>query len=503
MPGKSRLGKLARITGKIALGLTAFVFLIVLACVIVNSFDAALSDQAKAMLATPPNPYPPDQNLYLAMSGLEGAGERTIIDMGQERIEAYNQALDSLLPSPELPLEFNKKWESSKLPFSGKLEVGGQRTTSIWTDVKSHRQDVTTALVANQLLYERYLSLHSLHGYYETARPSYLAPLVFVSPQLRILFLSDIAIRLQTGTLRERGEALDDIQQDLQMWKVVLQGDGTVLSKVLAVASLHGDLILMADLIADPSTDPSSLSDALDSILLAFDPKDYRIGNAFAAEFRVTAALYKTITFANEYKLSPAPPWRQRTWNAVQAHFFKVNATENMGAAQAAQWVALGNSEPAQFYLNRERYREWLKDNGPHLSPTFLYNPTGKILAALAGSQNDAYMLRVFDVAAYQRLVYLAFQLKRQHVMNPDVASFLKAHPEWSIHPVDGKPFSWNAESGELAVNTLGPHPTGQRFSVFVGRSSPSGRDPSAPAYLRPELSSCCSHENATPEAPP
>jgi hypothetical protein len=86
----------------------------------------------------------------------------------------------------------------------------------------------------------------------------------------------------------------------------------------------------------------------------------------------------------------------------------------------------------------------------------------------LAISRNDTYPLRVYDVAAYQRLVYLVFQLKRQHIATTAVPAFLLAHPDWSTHPVDGKPFRWNAETGELAVNTLGEHLNGQRFSVRV-----------------------------------
>jgi hypothetical protein len=469
MPGTSRLAKVARITAKIALGLTAFALLFVLAWALLNSFDAPLSDQAKALLAPPPNPYPPDENLYLAMAGLEGAGERPIVEMGQQRIEAYDQALDSMLRNPDLALESTKKWESAKLPFNGDLEEGSQRTTSIWNDIKSHRQDITTLLVANQLLYERYLSLHSLHGYYETARPSYFAPFVFVSPQLRILFLSDLAIRLQTGTLRERQEALSDIQLDLQMWKLVLQGDGTLLSKIVAAASLHADFILIADLITDPSTDPSSLGDALDSILLSLDPKDYRTGNTFAAEFRGTATLYKTVTAADELGGSTASSnWLTRASNTFQAHFFKLNATENMAAARAAQWVALGDSEPSQFYANREHYREWLKNNGPHLSPASLYNPIGKILVAMGGSQNESHLLRVYDVAAYQRLVYLVFQLKRQHIATANVAAFMAAHSDWSTHPVDGKLFGWNPDTAQLTVNTLGENTRGRRFSVTL-----------------------------------
>ena len=130
------------------------------------------------------------------------------------------------------------------------------------------------------------------------------------------------------------------------------------------------------------------------------------------------------------------------------------------------RWIALGNAEPGHFLAGLDANRDWIKANVLHLSPSFIYNPTGKILAALAVSQNESYFLRVYDVAAYQRLVYLAFQLKRQHIATADVASFMSTHPEWSTHPVDGSTFRWNEQRGELSVNTLGQHPMDQRFSV-------------------------------------
>ena len=469
---KSRVAEIARISGKIALGLLAFVFAIVLACYTLNSFDASLSEQARGLLAAPPDPYPTDDNLYLAMAGLQGKGQRSIVEMGQERIEAYNQALDSLLLNSELRTEFNKHWESNKLPLSGNLNLGPQRTTSVWNGVKSHRQELTTFLAADRVLYQRYLSLHYLHGYYETARPSYLAPLVVVPQSLRILYLADIASRIQTGSLQQQREALGNLQQDLQMWIAVLKGNGTLISKMLAAAYLHADSILVADLIEDPSVDLAGLDDELGAMLPPFDLKDYAIGNAFIAEFRGTALLFKTIAVAEGSIHTKAPPsWRERTWNALQAHFFKLNATENMSAAYAAQWAVLADSKPSEFYRNRDVTREWLRKNQPHLSLNYLYNPIGKMLVAVAIPQYDAYPLRVFDIAAYQRLTYLTFQLKRRHVATADVPAFMEAHAECSTPPVDGKPFRWNSETGELAVNTLGEHPNGQRFSILVGQA--------------------------------
>jgi hypothetical protein len=458
---------MARITAEIALGLTGFVFLVVLACVILNSFDVHLSEQAKVLLTPPHNPYPAEQNLYFAIAGLESAGERPIIDMGQARIAAYNQAVNSILVNPDTALELNKKWDAAKLAFTGKLELGPQRTTSIWSDAKSRRPDIAAALASNQKLYQRYLSLHPLHGYYETARPSSLTPIIFAPQEIRVLFLSDLANRIQTGNLQTQREALTDLGGDLQTWRTVLKGDGTLIGKMLATAYLHGDLILLADFIEDPASDLRLLDDALGPLALPFDPKDYKIGNAYAAEFRVTAAVYETITAPNAFSMA-ASNWWSRMGNAFQAHFFKLNATENTGAAIAAHRVSLGNSDPGQFSVNLEAYRESLAQNEPHLSPAVLYNPIGKILVKLAENPNDGYYLRAYDVAAYQRLVYLLFQLKRQHIATADVPAFLKTHPDWSTHPVDGKPFRWNPQSSELAVNTLGDQAQGRRFSVTL-----------------------------------
>ena len=466
---KARLVKFVRITAKIAAGLLALVLLLVLVWALVNSFDVPLSPQAKRLLTPPPNPYAAEDNLYLAMAGLEGPADRPITEMGQERVDAYNQALDSMLRNPDSALNANSKWDAAKVVFRGKLELGPQRTSSIWTVTKNHRHDLAATLVSNQTLYQRYLSLHHLHGYHETARPSYLAPVISVPQQVRVLFLSDVANRIQTGTLQQQREALTDLQGDLQTWRSVLKGHGTLIGKMLAAAWLHGDLIMLSDFIEDPSSDLQHLDDVLAPLALPFDANDYRIGNAFIAEWRGVATLYKTITTANEYTASAAPPsWRKRMENAFEGHFFKINATENMSAPQAAHWAALMDSEASQFLRNREANRHWLEENQPHFSLSSFYNPVGKILVRVAMSQNDSYPLRVYDVAAYQRLVYLAYQLKAQHVATAEVPAFLKAHPEWSTHPVDGKLFLCNPETGELVVNTLGEHPAGQRFSVIL-----------------------------------
>jgi hypothetical protein len=469
----SRLAKIARIAAKITGALIAFVMLFVLACFIVNSFDAPLSEQAKALLTPPPNPYPAEQNIYLALAGLDGGAERPIIEMGQERIEAYNRALDSMLLNPESALELNKQWDAAKLKVDGKVEeLGHPRSSAIWTTSKTHRQDIAALLTSNQILYQRYLFLHRLKGYYETARPSFMAPVINPPPAMRTLFLANVANRLQTGTAQEQREALNELERDLQLWRNMLKGEGTLISKMLSVAYLHGDMILLADLLTDPSFNSGNIEELLDAMLPPFDLKDFAIGNASAAEFRSAAPTYRSISAANEMAYDAHLGWWSRIWNAFQAHFFKLNATENMNAEIAARWVAVGDSQPREFQQASQAQRKWLDKKEPHLSPSYFYNPVGKILVSIAGVKYADYSLRAYDVAAYQRLVYLVYQLKHQHIATADVAAFMQAHPEWSTNPVDDNPFRWNAETGEIAVNTLGENSKERRFSVILPLTS-------------------------------
>jgi hypothetical protein len=469
MSGQSRLARIARIAAKIAAGLLAVVILIVIALFLANSFDVRLSAQAKALLAAPANPFTADQNMYLAMAGLEGPRTRPIVEMGQERIAAYDRALKSMLLSPDIGADIEKKWNSAKLAFDGKLETGAPRSSSIWIYAKTHRQDIAVSLNSNQQLYRRYLSLHPLLGYYETAQPSFMAPVIVLPQQLRALFLADVAARLQSGSPQQQQDSLTDLRQDLQLWRAVLKGDGTLFSKMIAVASLHGDLILAADLIADPKTDLKSLDDVLDSMLVPWDLKDYRIGNAFAAEYRARATLYGTVTAANELVgTSASSSWWTKAANAFQAHFFRPNDTENMDAEFTARRISLNDSTPGEFLRNRKVYEVWLEKEGANPSPSYVFNPVGKILASLSAVQKDTYALRAFDVAAYQRLVYLVFQIKRQRIATADIASFMQAHRDWSTHPVDDETFSWNADSGEIAANSLGDRSKAQRFSIVL-----------------------------------
>ena len=473
----SAIARITRISLRIVGVLAVVVLAILLVCFAANLHDQPLSAEAKALLALPANPYSPNENIYISMAGFDASAAQSVVTAGEARISEYNQALDWSLAHPTELAAYATKTDPDKLKFSGTSDLCSSPQSSVWAEAKKHRLDVAALMSANQELFQRYLGLHRLPGYHETARPSYLAPFYLVPPSVRCLFLFDIANRIQTGSLQQQRAAIEDLSQDLRIWMAMVQGDGTLLSKMVAAASLHRDLLVLADLVTDPISDMMLFEGKQTVVLTPFPIKDWSIGNAFGAEFRAMVPLYGQMTSAtwattgtDEVRVT----WWQKLGIAFQMHFFKINATENLNARQMVQLTKLAVSDPHKFSVAREEYRSWLRENESLYSPSVLFNPVGKILVSIAEPPYEEYPLRAYDVAAFQRLVYLTYQIRRQGIEMREIPAFLIQHPEWSTHPVNGTPFRWNPQSQELIIDPVGPNPVGRRFSVAVYQPPPS-----------------------------
>ena len=461
-----------RLAAKIVATLAGVVLALFLGWLGINLFDEDLTPAARILLTLPPNPYSPENNMYVAMAGFDAPSHQSMIEAGRHRIETYNRALDTLLVNPDAGVAFSKKSEPNKLEFQGDIKAWAPLKSSIWSSAKAHHGEVTASRTANEELYQRYLALHELHGYFETARPSHLAPVVYVPQSVRTLFLADVATRVQTGTPQQQRAALGDLQRDLLLWKTVLKGNGTLISKMLAAAGLHADMLLLADLVGDLETDPALLAGEVRPLVIPFDITDWRISDAFAAEMRTIDPVLRVIPLANSPVVGssarPASGWG-RSWNVLQVQFFKLHATENLEAEQMEHLRALADANPTQFSEARDAYREWLEHRTQIASLRTLYNPVGKILVWIgSGVGYEDYTRRIYDIAAFQRLVFLAYEIRRQAIGAKDVPKFINDHTEWATHPIDAKPFHWDPGTSTLAVITTGKQQSGRRFSITL-----------------------------------
>jgi len=103
------------------------------------------------------------------------------------------------------------------------------------------------------------------------------------------------------------------------------------------------------------------------------------------------------------------------------------------------------------------------------------YNPLGKVLTSALTEPYRRYPPRAWDQAALQRLVRAGYEIRQRRVAPADLPAFLQAHPQWSTHPADGRPFLWDAVTGELRVQTISQHPPAWRFSIRIWQAAPAG----------------------------
>jgi hypothetical protein len=448
--------------GALALaGLAAGVLVIAL---LVNLRDEALAPATRALLSPPPNRFGSAENIYVALQGFDAPPAESVMAAGEARIERYNRGLDAALRDPS-PARVDRLRlpELHRLGFKGDISFIRPLELSVWDEAPRHMQEITTLLADNHELLERYLALILLPGYYETARPSALLPSATPPNELRRLFLAQLALQMQASGRIERQLALAGLEGDIGLWRRVLTGEGGLLWKMLAIAFLQSDYLLLADLIADPATELAPGDRYGDALVPLFDAADFDLGGAFAAEFRIQAA---TLRNPGADAHADAYGWLEQVGNRLSDHFLKLNATENLLASDTLGWMARA-ADPARFRERTEASSRWLLPVS--------YNPLGELLCSMATQSYRHYPPRAWDEAALQRLVRAAYEI-RQHRLGPaEVGAFLRGHPQWSTHPADGRPFLFDAATHELRMQPLAPHPPTWRFSVRIWQPPAAG----------------------------
>jgi hypothetical protein len=452
------------------LALTALAGALFLGALLVNGHDEALIPEVRALLTAPPNPYRDQDNIYVALQGFDAPPAESVIAAGEARIEHYNRNIDAALrDSPAVSLEGLAAKDAHRLAFRGDVSFIRPLESSVWNEAPQYEQRIEALRHDNYELIERYLDLILLRGYYETARPSALMPYPAAPNEVHRLFLAQLALQMRARRPVERQLGLAELELDIRLWRRVLTGEGTLRWKMLAIAFLQSDYLLLADLIADPDVELALDEKYADSLVPLFDAGDFDLGRAFAAEFRVQIA---TLRSPDSAARRGAQGWLARAGSRISDHFLKLHATENLLATQTRRWMAAA-SDPAKFYRmnpgsaggSTEQPRVWLLP--------LTYNPLGKLLTAVVTQPYRHYPPRAWDEAALQRLVRAAYEIRMRRVAAADLAAFLQAHPQWSTHPADGRPFLWDAVTGELRVQTLSQYPPGWRFGVRLWQAPP------------------------------
>jgi hypothetical protein len=459
------------------LALTGGAGVLFVATLVVNSHDETLTPELRALLTPPANPYGATDNIYVALLGLDAPPAESVTAAGEARIEHYNRNIDAALRDPSaVSLEGLAAKDAHRLAFKGDVSFIRPLESSVWDEAPLHEQQIEVLLQDNHELIERYLDLILLHGYYETARPSALMPYPVAPNEVRRLLLAQLALQMRARSRFQRQIGLAELEGDIHLWRRVLTGEGTLEWKMLAIAFLQSDYLLLADLVADPSIDLAPGEQYAESLVPLFDAGDFNLARGFAAEFRVQVA---TLRSPDSEARSGTQGWLERAGSRMSDHFLKLNATQNLLATETLRWMAAA-ADPAKFFAATRSSAAWPGEGGSMRLLPLSYNPLGKVLTAVVTQPYRHYPPRAWDEAALQRLVRLGYEIRQRRVAPANLGAFLRAQPQWSTHPADGRPFLWDAGAGELRVQTLSQHPPGWRFSIRIWQPPPLA-PPAAP----------------------
>lgn len=467
----ARIWRVLLITAKWTLGIVSVLVLLVVA---INGIDEDLTPEAKALLVAPPNPYKPEDNLYLALLGIEALQGVSPIAAGRARIAAYEKELAAASKDPRYVFQDPMGFKTEKLAFQGKVEFCRPLQNSCVANVEKHKAEIDRLLKANRELHQRYSRLHGLTGYYEIAIPSFYVLTAYPPQPVRQLYLANIALQTKTGTPLRQKAALADLGNDIRTWRLMLTGDGSLISKMIAVANLHGDYAVLADIVADRRFDLNRHSSAIRAMLDLSVPNDWKLGKMFAYEYRVTVYLWEQMRAARALGvwMTDHPSREDREWwepylEKLQYPFLKINATQNLHASVMLHLQKMADADPKEYFAARDAYRNWARekfDLGLH----YIYNPVGKNMMDFGVDLYGEYPLRAFDAAAFHRLVRLAFEIRSRKIEGKAIPSFMQQHPQWATHPVDGRPFIWDEMKHEVAVQPLAKQPKDRRFGIPV-----------------------------------
>lgn len=470
---KGAIPKAWRVFRRTALWGLGLVVALIAIVVAINAFDENLSPEVKRLLQAPQNPLRDEENLYLALMGFYALPGESPIAVGKARVAADDLRATALAKDPQEAVAIlQKKDDNPKLAMVGNIDFCQPLGKSCWTAVQDHQEEIGRSLKANAVLYRRYLELHRCRGYYETETPSYSMFTPFPPLDVHRLFLANTALRIKTAkSTQEKADALADLYNDVATWRRMLTGVGPVVSRLLAAASLHGDLLLLGDLIADPNVDIEALDHEVEAVLALVEDDDWKLSGVFAYEFRVAASLTdQTRKWMAASPPLPAPdtaPWWAVFAGRLENYFYKLNATDNLRARQMLELQRLADSGAGEFLAERDAYRHWVTTNFDG-GLKYAYNPAGRHLIAQFADAYTVYPLRAYDIQALLRLVRLGYEIRRQKLSAVEVAPFMRAHPQWSTHPVDGQTFAWDATERAMAMQPLGRSRGDRRFGIPV-----------------------------------
>jgi len=341
-------------------GLCGLIALLLAVLAAINWQDEALTPEAQAWLAVPPNPVADADNAWLAMIAV-GVEKQPGTAVGRQILESLRQN-PRLLVGADALAEFGPGWTTDKL-YTGFCNLR-REGPGLLGRIEARAQELQPVLQANQAALARYAAAIRLPGFFDeqSADPLQLPPYL-PAAKAACLVRSELALRLLRGEGATEAEAR--FARHAHYWLTALQQSHSLLGTMIANAQVQADL----------------------DVLLGLEERNPSLGTRLRQTLR--ADLQGLVNTTGQSMRERVMPSEVRF---IAQIFASVEFRERMAWYDHVLFKPHANLNFQHFVMT---HPEEVKARCDFLSWHYAFNPTGKVLACIGAHSYQSYFDRL------------------------------------------------------------------------------------------------------------
>jgi hypothetical protein len=415
-------------------GLTALLLLIFGINLIDQRIDpaavSALDFSAQAPIADA-------ENAYYALYGFRAAASADPHAAGIAFVTSANSRKERAVPEAVRAPE--------ELKFIGSTEeLCKQRRENCLRQYRAKQGDIRKLARRNSVLLDRYRALYRYPAFQETLDKRFLDTSFppFPGDEHRVE-LALIGLAALDG---ETESALRALAADTLFWRRVLERTNTLITKMIATSFLDQNFALLSEIVQRYQHQPGVLSSA--KIMVApLTAAERSCAEAFRAEYAWQAGLFVAASeghFDDTGLFDENPSVMGR---ALTRLMLQPNATINLLLSHYQTTVRIAEASAEELVEMSDMLAREEEQVTDIIRWDMVYNPVGKVLAAISAPSTYAYARyagRVHNLDGRMRLVALQLALYEGRVPDGRIANTIAARPAAYHDPYRNAAMTWD-----------------------------------------------------------
>ena len=436
---------------------TILFVLLSLALINLSLFDEELRPEIVEALQEYPMPADED-NALIAAYGISASNDKNVVVSGRQLIERYRYNRDVLGSGGLNERDYDEVLGANDNDKNW-LETYARCVSRINYGCLKHFEKVLENSPIEskrvRLLQKRYAQMRKMPVFNNINDMRMTTPLPSYGMIMRVGQLTSVEYYLSD----DKSQFLENISVDLIFWRMVLHSAGSVIDKMIATAVVWNDVQFLSEFIANNELSQNDKVKVL-SLLTPLTNDEMDLNTEFDAELK---GIVNSLISTEDDDMQWLNMRLALNSNIPMYTLYQKNATSNMyyDLVRKPLNLLIGLSAPefSQYPKNHKKAVKELKNNccifgmgdSFSISPSNLYNPTGKMLMIGMMADYSAYIARLHDLNGMIALIKL--QLSLQDVPSEKIAESIAGSEFKNLYT--GEPMDWDEEANWLSFDCL------------------------------------------------